>query len=159
MLELETGLIFWTAVTFGALVLILYKFALPPLIQMLDERVNKIERELKTAAQERQEADVLLRQQKELLSTSRDKAEKIVQVATAAAEKERQEILARAGREALLMVEQARLDSDQEKDRVKKELLSEAAEIVTQAASKLLGRVVTLEDNRRLVDESIKAAQ
>ena len=65
------GTIFWTVVTFGALLFVLGRFAWRPLLNALSERETSIQESIERARKDRQEAESLLSQQRELLEQSR----------------------------------------------------------------------------------------
>ncbi|HET8579605.1 MAG TPA: ATP synthase F0 subunit B, partial [Nitrospiraceae bacterium] len=56
------SLIFWEFVSFGILLWVLYKFALPPILNILEERERKIRESLEQAERHRSEAEVKLRE-------------------------------------------------------------------------------------------------
>src|SRR2546430_12358476 len=64
LLTVEGGLVIWTLVVFGLLLLILKRSAWPVLLQAVREREQRLERQLAEAAQARGEAARLLEQQK-----------------------------------------------------------------------------------------------
>ena len=57
--EVFHSLIFWSLISFGILFFLLKRFAFPPILEVLEERENKIRSEIGDAEKLRQEAEYL----------------------------------------------------------------------------------------------------
>jgi len=71
LIEPQIGTIFWTLVTFFALVLVLGRYAWKPLVGALEARERAIREDLEAAARRRDEAQALVAEQRELLTAAR----------------------------------------------------------------------------------------
>src|SRR2546429_9571248 len=89
LLTVEGGLVIWTLVVFGLLLLILKRSAWPVLLQAVREREQRLERQLAEAAQAREGAARLLEQQKKALGRARAEAQENVTKAKVVAGKKR----------------------------------------------------------------------
>ncbi len=104
------GLIFWMTLAFGCVLYILRKYAWKPILEVLNERENLLAKSFKDAK----------RVEYEMSQLAAVKTEKLAE-----AEKAREEVIARAKKDAEYIVEEAR-----EKAREEARLLSENAEEV-----------------------------
>ena len=74
-----TGLMIWTLVTFGIVLLVLRRFAFGPIQQMIDERRRQITADLDAAENARTEAQQALAEYRQQLAEARKEATKIVE--------------------------------------------------------------------------------
>lgn len=156
MLELETGLFFWTAVSFGILTVLLYKVALPPLLTFLAQREKMIADAIADAAANQSRSEELLVESKKKLAELHHTADKLIAQAREEGRQQREEIVAKADKQADLILERNRLELAREKDNMLRAIRSEVADLVVSAAGKVLGREVGSRDNRRIIEESLK---
>src|SRR6476469_9410512 len=98
------GVMIWTLIAFGVTILLLRKFAFPPIQEALDKRRVAIEESIDHAQRMRDESDALLREYRERLREAREQADDFVSSETAAAEKVQEEakIDAKQAREELM---------------------------------------------------------
>jgi F-type H+-transporting ATPase subunit b len=158
MFEIESGLIFWTAVSFGLLVLLLYRWALPPLTTFLKQREELIAGQLQAAAESKQQAAALVEEQKKHLSEMRVQAEQIIARAKQEGEKLQLASQAQADKRAELILERAKQEIEQEKQKLITAVRQETAALVTLAAGKLLRRVITPAQHHQIIEETIAEA-
>ena len=143
----------WTAVSFGILVLLLYKVALPPLLEFLSNRERMIAGSLEQAAANQKESEEMLAKYKNKLADVHKQAESIVSRARDEASAARQEIIESANRRSELIMEKNRQELAREKENILKEVKSEVAEMVVRAAGRVLQREVSARDNIRIIEE------
>ena len=135
----------------GGLYLILWK----PLKKTLASREEKIQGDLKEAASAKEKAEELLASYKEQLNQAQQEAQNILQRANEMAEVTRSEIVAQAKEEAARALEQARLELEKEKSSAIAAIRNQAADLVVAAASKVLARTLTSEDQEHLLQEAL----
>lgn len=148
----------WTAVNFFILLAILYKFAFNPVNAMLEQRANTIESSIKHAEEIRVEVDQLRKEAQANLAESRKEAQEIIGRATKAAEDAKAEIAVQAKEEAANMKAKAHAEIASATEAAKLELRDTAATLAMMAAEKVLGRVITEEDHKKMVKEFIDEA-
>ena len=151
----DVGLMIWTLLAFFATLFILNKLAFPRIKEALDRRVKLIEDSIESAERSKAESEALLAEYRERLKEARVQADDIVVRARKNAEvyeKDSQDE-ARNKREDLL--EQTRKDIEAETRRAIAEIRDEVADLTVMATEKVTGRVLTGEDQRRLVDEAV----
>lgn len=159
MLEVHGGLLFWTVVTFLALLFVLGKYVWRPLLNMLDERETKIIRSLEDvekAAMSAKEAEV---NYKDTIEKGRAEAMDIVQSGKSAADKIKEELVADARKRAEALTAQAEQQIQSEKDKALQDIRKEAAEIIILATQAILKREMDTAANRALIDETLKAIE
>ena len=72
------GVIFWMALSFGLLLLILGKFVWPPVMRALNERENRIEQALFEADKVREEMKELAFSNEKLMLEAREERDKLI---------------------------------------------------------------------------------
>ncbi|KWW99518.1 ATP synthase F0 sector subunit b [Carbonactinospora thermoautotrophica] len=133
----------WGGICFVILLLLFWKYALPRLQQVLDERTANIEKKLEQAERERAEAQALLEQYREQLAEARQEAARI----RAEAQSERQAIIEEARAEAQAAAQQvterahAQLQADAQQ--AKAELSREIGRIAVELAEKIVGQALS----------------
>ena len=152
-LTVDGGLVIWTLVVFGLLLLVLRRSAWPVLLSAVRERERRLEQQIAEAEQNRAEAAALLEQHKHLLAAAHAEAQELLTKAKAVAEKERAALLAKAREEYEQLLTRARKDIGEEREKALLELRREAVELTIAATSRLLEAKLDTEANRRLVTE------
>jgi F-type H+-transporting ATPase subunit b len=151
----NVGIMIWTLIAFGITLYILWKLAFPRIGEALDRRQRAIEEAIDASERTKAEAEQMLAEYRERLREARAQAEEIIARARKAAELAERESLeaARAQREELL--EQTRRDVEAETRRAIQELRAEVADLTVLATEKVTRKVLTPEDQRRLVEEAL----
>jgi F-type H+-transporting ATPase subunit b len=141
------------ALAFAVLFFFVWKWVLPRLGKLLDERRDKIQGELERAEQTRRSAEQELEQYRQQLAQAREESNKIIEEARRSAEQVRADIQAKAEREAAATVAKAQDEIRAERDRVFQELRSEVAEISVELAGRVVGESLDAKTHQRLIDE------
>jgi F-type H+-transporting ATPase subunit b len=151
----NVGLMVWTLLLFGISMAVLAKLAFPRISEALDRRQKAIEESIDAADRMRQDADKLLAEYRERLKEARAQAEEIVERARAAGALHEREATdeARAKREQML--EQTRRDIEAETRRAIAEIRREVADLTIMATEKVTRKVLSSDDQRRLVEEAL----
>jgi len=152
-LSVEPGLMIWTVFVFLLLLLILRKFAYPALLGAVEARERALQEQLDAAARNRAESEALLAEHKKLLAEARTQAHALLVEARTTAEKERALAMEKTLQEQQQLLERARREIVDERDRAIAELRREAVELSLAAASKLIGERLTSETDRKLVQD------
>jgi F-type H+-transporting ATPase subunit b len=151
----NVGLMIWTLLLFGISLYILWKLAFPRISAALDRRQKAIEDSIDHADQIRHEADEVLAEYRERLREARGQSEEIIERARKAAEAHERdsEADAKATREKLM--EQTRRDIEAETRRAIEEIRREVADLTVMATEKVTRKILTDEDQERLVGEAL----
>ncbi|WP_017382142.1 F0F1 ATP synthase subunit B [Paenisporosarcina sp. TG-14] len=155
---LNTGDIFTTLIIFIILMLLLKKFAWGPLMGIMTQREELIANEIEAAENSRIESGKLLEQQNSLLKVARTEAQAIVENAKKQGEVQRGEIVTVARAEANRMKESAVREIETEKEKAIAAVRGQVVSLSVLAASKVLGKQISEEDNRALIEETIAKA-
>ncbi|HEX9692794.1 MAG TPA: F0F1 ATP synthase subunit B [Gemmatimonadales bacterium] len=156
---LEPGLIIWTWLVFGALFLLLRKYAFPPILRLTVEREKKIAKQLEAAERANVEAQKALEDHRRLLASAKDEAQAFLNEAKSLAQKEREQLLAKARDEQQQLVDRAKQDIAGEREHAIAELRQEAVDLVLAAATKLVGEQMNVDADRRLVERYLASLE
>ncbi|MBS0617365.1 MAG: F0F1 ATP synthase subunit B [Spirochaetes bacterium] len=151
LLKVSPGLVFWTAVTFILVLIVLWLFAWKPIIKGLDARNDKIQDDLDSSRKLREQAESLMADYKKNLDAAKDQSLHIIEEGKKDAESIRQRILSDAKREADEIHERAIAEISQAKAKAVKELEKEVIDLSVAIISKVLGRDVSKEDHRNII--------
>jgi len=155
MFEFEPGLVIWTSVSFGILLLLMYKLVLPPLINMLKERERTIAYSISSAENERKKAEEVLAASNKKLAEAEDVARKMILEARAQGEQIKQEMLKASRKQAELTLVRAREGLYREKEGIILSVKSRMADLILRASSKVLSKKVDKAGNKKIIEESI----
>ncbi len=145
-----------------ALVVFLIAFAVlatkvwPTITKALDEREAKIRNEIKSAEEAREQAKAALAQYERELANARNEANAMIQKARAEAKATADELRARNEAELADLRGRAQRDIQAAKARAIAEIHAEAANLAVAVASRILKKEITVEDQRGLVDDTIR---
>ncbi len=151
------GLILWTLLIFGLLLLLLAKTAWPAILKQVEEREARIRQEIEAAERANAEAQRLLEGYQQQLAAAKSEAQEIVAAGRQAGERLREELAAKGRREQEELLERARREIALERDRALAELRREAVDLSIAAASKVLERNLDTEADRKLVQDYLAA--
>ncbi len=149
--DINSGLMLWTLVVFGILLVLLWRFGWPSILRSVEERERRIQQQLDDAKRARVEAARLLEEHRRALTAAKAEAQDIVTKAKTVAQKEREALLAKAREEYEHMLARARQEIGAEKEKAILALRREAVDLSIAAASKLIEENLDSEANRRLV--------
>jgi len=152
-----SSLIFWEIVSFAILFFVLYKYAFPGILGILEEREKKIKDSLDQAERHRSEAERRLKDYEAKLSAAGKEAEGIL-----AAAKERAQRLMEEN-EQRMTVEAERIKGDatraieQERRRAIQDIRAQTTDLALMVAEKVVQRSLTDADHRKLADDALDA--
>ena len=155
LLKPETGQIFWTADSFGILLIVLWRFGLGPITGIIEEREKRIRESLEQAERTRLEAERLLRDYEEKLAVARAEAQNLIAEGRRMGESIREEIVAKADEEAARMLERAREQIARDTETAILELRKSVGDLAVELASKMVDRSLSKEDHLELIKQHI----
>ncbi len=158
-LKLTGGIIFWTLITFGLLVLIIGKYAWKPIINALDARRERIKEDIKNAKDNKDQAQKILEEQKKLLEESRKEAENIIVNARSEAIIVKKEELDKVNLQAKDIIDKAKKEVETAKNKALDELKKEIAIISLDIASKIINKSLSYKDHEELINRSLDQYQ
>jgi F-type H+-transporting ATPase subunit b len=149
------GLMIWTLLAFGATLYLLNKFAFPRIAEALDRRRRAIEESIDHAERTKREADELLDEYRARLREAREQSEEIVVRARRAADALADESKAAANKQREELLAATRRDIETETRRALDEIRKEVANLTVIATEKVTRKSLTPDDHRRLIEEAL----
>jgi F-type H+-transporting ATPase subunit b len=156
LLSPNPGLIFWTAVTFVIVLLILKKIAWGPILGALEEREKGIQSSIDRAYQAKEEAEAILRKNRDMLAKADAESDKIIREGKEFADKLRSDIAEKAQLEAQKMISTAKEEIEHEKRRALNELRTEVADLAVKGAEKIIRTTLNADLQKKIVDSMIQ---
>jgi F-type H+-transporting ATPase subunit b len=141
-------------ILFVIVAVVLKKFAYGPVLAMLDERKKRIAEGLENADKIKAELASAQAKAQEILNQAGAQSTKMIEEARAAAAKVTEVETQKAVAAAQDIVAKARASNEAELGRMKLELRREIGRLAVQAAIQVTGKVLTVDDQRRLAEET-----
>ncbi|MGI9014959.1 MAG: F0F1 ATP synthase subunit B [Phycisphaerales bacterium] len=142
-------------IVFGVAFAILALKVWPMITQALDARDQKIRDEIRAAEEAREQAKAALDRYENELSSAREEASRMIQQARAEAKATAEELRARNEVELADLRNRAANDIRAAKENAIAEIHAEAGTLATAIASRILKREISVQDQQRLVEESL----
>lgn len=155
LIDVVPGLMIWTIITFGIVFLVMRKLAFGRIQGMIDQRRARIRESLDEADKAREEAKELLQQHHALVAQARQESEGILAEARQLGEAQRKRVLEEAQSDLDRRLEENRRSIEAENQKLVEQIRREVVELTLTAAEKVTGKVLTADDQRRLVDEAV----
>lgn len=144
-----------TIIAFLILFFLLYKFAFPMIIGMLDARANRIRESLEKAEETKIEAERLMEEYKKQLAEARGEASKVIEQGRKVADAMKDEIVAKANEEASGIVAKAHEVMEAERKAAAASLQAQVAELSVAVAGKLIGEKLSAEQHAKLIEKYV----
>ncbi len=151
-----SSLIFWSLISFGLFLWMMAKFALPPILQALEERQKRIQSDIQSAEDLKVAAESLKKDFEAQLQTAHEKATTIVQLAQEVANKIKDRTLNETQAKCRQMQKDAEHEIMTTRNQLLREIRDYVSELTIASTEKILNRSLTDEDRSRLVGESIE---
>ena len=155
MVDLTLGTILAQMLNFFILVWILASFAYKPLVSMMQERKERIAKDLADAQAARNEAEQFKADYAAQIANARQEAQQIVEKAVQQAEATTREQLAAAREQIEREKERARQDIVNERDRAMNNLRNEVISLSVAMATKVVAKDMDSETNTKLIEDAI----
>ncbi len=154
---INPGLIIWTLLVFGILFALLAKWGWPAIVAEVEKREKRIKQQLDDAAKANADAQKLLADYQSQMAKATADAQEMVAQGRQAGEKLREEIVAKGRAEQEELLERARREISLERDRAVAELRREAVDLSIAAATRVIGKNLDTEADRKLVQEYLSS--
>ncbi len=152
----ELGEIFWGAVAFFSLWILMRYWLLPPLLRVREQRRAAEIADLEAAEEAKVAAEQVRRDYDATLAEARQRASAVLEEARAAAETERAAAISAAETEVAAQRQEAMAELDAARTRAVAEMGPSVAELATTAASKVVEAPVDLEAHRSTVETYVE---
>jgi F-type H+-transporting ATPase subunit b len=155
-LEPSFGLMFWSAVTFVILLIMLSKFAWKPILAKVDEREKKIKGDIDGAEKARTDAEATLKRHEAKLAEAAQAARETVEAARVRAEQAAAGIAAAAKAEAEATLARARAQIEADKQRAVADIKAAVVELSMAVTREVVKRTSQQEDHAKIADDLIR---
>ena len=141
-------------VNFSIVLVILWKFAYKPVLNMLEQRRQKIAEGMTNAEKIKTELAATEANRRTILDKANVDANKFIEEARVAAAKVLEQETQKAIATANDIITKARQASEAELARMKTELRCEVGRLVVSTTAKVTGKILTADDQNRLAEET-----
>jgi F-type H+-transporting ATPase subunit b len=148
LIKPNPGLMFWTLITFVAVLFILRKYAFGPIQHMIDARRTAITADLDAAEKAREEAQAALAEYREQLAEAREDARRV-------GEERRAADVAALEAETVRLKEQAKAEISAETRQALADLKQHVAELTVVATEKVVRARLDAAEQKRLIDDAL----
>lgn len=133
---------------------LLYMFAYKPILEVLEQRRQRIAEGLANAEKIKAELAKTEAARQEILNQANVQANRLIEEARAAAERLREQKNQETVTQVNQLLAKAKESSEAELVRMKTELRREMVRLVAETTAKVTGKILTVEDQRRLAEET-----
>ena len=159
LLDVSTGLVFWSAITFLLLLFLMKKYLWGPLIENLDRRETMINDAVKKAEETQQKSEEALKDYNKKLAEAREEVRQIVAAGKESAEKVKADILEEAGKKSASLLEKAKKGIAAERSDAINQIKQVVVDISISAAEKMLKRNLNADDQIKLIEETMQGME
>lgn len=159
ILEIKWDLGLWTLVVFLLLLLILKKVAWGPMLEGLKKREESIRTAVEEAKRVREDAARDRAAFQKQLDEAQQEIPRLMEEARRDAAALKEEMRTQAQAEIQSERQRLRREIDMARDQALQELWSQSARLATLISSKIIKRELKVDDQKRLVDESLEEIQ
>jgi F-type H+-transporting ATPase subunit b len=149
--NIEWQLVVAQLVNFAIVLFVLYKFAYGPILKMMTERTEKIEKGIKNAEDAGAKLKEIEEKEKAVLVEARKAAQEIVSKAEAQAAKNKEELIVAAKEQSEKILADAEKKIENEKVKMMQEVKGQIAELVIAATGKVIGEKIDAEKDKELI--------
>ncbi|GAK14488.1 F0F1 ATP synthase subunit B [Geomicrobium sp. JCM 19039] len=156
---IEWGTIIYSVAAFSVLMFVIGKFALKPLMGVMEKRQNQVNDDLDNAEKSRVEAEKYLEQQREELKAARVQAQETLEQASKMSEQQSREVLENAKQEAERIKEAAVQDIEREKEQALESVRDQVASLSVAIATKVIEKELDEKEQQKLIDSYLEEVE
>ena len=154
--NIDWRLLIAQAINFAIVFVILYLFAFKPLVKLMTERSEKIDKSLKDADEIEKRLKLTEKEQTEIIHAAKKQANLIIEEADKRGEARRGELVTKAKEDIAQVISGEKEKIAREKAESLKEIKKEVADLVVLTVEKLLDEKMTADKDRELIKKLIK---
>ncbi len=154
--HLDAGLFIAQLVNFALVFSVLYFLVFKPLIKVMSERTDRIDKSLKEADEIEQRLADTISAKEEVLAAAKLQADDMLVEADKRAESRRQELVTKAKEEIGQIINAEKEKLEREKAATLKEMKQEISGLVIMTVEKFLGEKMTAEKDLQLIKKMLK---
>ena len=141
-------------INFAIVLFVLWRFAYKPVFEMLETRRKTIAESMDNAEKIKTELTETQAERDKVLAEANQKAQEMIADAKEAAKQVGEAEGQKAVKQAEEIIRKAREATDADRDRMMSELRAEIGRLVVETTAKVTGKVLTTEDQQRLIDDT-----
>ena len=153
--EFDGGLMLWTVVTFGCLLMILARFVFKPFRRILEQREQSIRDSLEKADKARQDAENILERNEKQLNKARQETRRIINEGHRVVADMRKEAEEKAKEDASTIIDHARAEINTELQKSLSELKSTVVNLSVRISRQIIKEDLDETRHEKLADEFI----
>ncbi len=142
-------------INFAIVLFVLYRFAYKPVLRMLEDRTQRIEKGIADAEASQKKLTEMTEKEKDVLSEAKKQAKQIIMAAEDQALKNRDEIIANAKEESTRLLQQAQKNMEDQKMQMINEVKKDLGTIVLMAVEKVIGEKVDHVKDAKMINDAI----
>ncbi|MCX6740224.1 MAG: F0F1 ATP synthase subunit B [Candidatus Parcubacteria bacterium] len=154
--HLDVKLIIAQLFNFAVVALVLWFFALKPLLKVMSERTKTIEKSLADAKKIEDRLVKTEAEKKQIIDATKKEAANILDETNKKAEANKKEMVEKAKDEIEKLIAKGKYQISSDKEKMLVEVKAELADLVVDATKKVLGESLTKEVDRKVVEEAVK---
>ncbi len=151
------GLIFWMTLSFGIVFFLLRKFAWGPILGMIKEREESIEKALKAAENAKEDLKLFQSQNEKLMQEARAERDAMLKEAREMREKMLNDAKEKAGSEAERILASARQEITNEKNAAINQIKDQVATLSVEIAEKILRSELSSDEKQKSLMQNLLA--
>lgn len=151
-----SSLLFWSIISFGAMLFFLWKFALPSVFEILDTRERRIRDSLDEAERHRKDAEQRLVEYDAKVKAASAEAERHMEQAQQRAQRLLEDNQKKIEAETSRMLSVARQEIEREQRQAIQEIKTTAVNLSIQLTERMLERNLSDADRSRFTDDALK---
>ena len=141
-------------INFAIVLFVLWRFAYKPVFEMLETRRKTIAESMDNAEKIKTELTETQAERDKVLAEANQKAQEMIADAKEAAKQVGEAEGQKAVKQAEEIIRKAREATDADRDQMMSDLRAEIGRLVVETTAKVSGKVLTTEDQQRLIDET-----
>lgn len=143
-------------VNFAIVFIILYFFAIKPLMKLMKERTSTIEKGIENAENFDKKLENLAKEKEEIITKARKEAQSIIEESKKNVEEHKKETVEKTKTEVKLIIAKAKEDVEDMKKKMAKEVKEESMDMVISVCKKVLGETITKDIDKKVITKHLK---
>ncbi|EKD23625.1 MAG: ATP synthase F0 B subunit [uncultured bacterium] len=153
--HIDWKLIIAQLINFAIVLFVLKRYAYGPVLKMMTERSDKIEKGIKDAEHAHKRLAEITEKEKEVLVEAKKQAGEIIAHAEAAAIKNKEIIVAESKKQAEKILADATKKMEMEKNQMMQEIRTQVTDLVVAATGKVIDEKMDSEKDRAIINKAI----
>jgi F-type H+-transporting ATPase subunit b len=154
--HIDLNLFIAQLVNFAIVFSVLYFFAFKPLVKVMGERTEKIDKSLRDADEIEKRLSLTEKEQTDIINAAKKQANLIIEEADKKGEVRHEEMLARAKEEIGDLMNAQRATIDRDKAETLKQIKAEIAELVVMTVEKVLNEKIDSDKDQQIIKDLVK---